>query len=140
MYDFILKSLRKYEKLDKEVYFITLTSSDSALNRDIGRDFLMLWCRMRKVCPRCECVFVVVERDDSVEPPVRCHVHCLVIGFYYPKEWFERQWSLVHGHCISHLHKSLVDFKRSVSLSVYFSSQHGVVSEVNCSLGWCQNE
>jgi hypothetical protein len=136
MFELIKKSLEKYKLLDKDVWFVTLTSSDSALNRNIEHDFLTLWCRMRKVCPNAECLFVVVEGDGVVRP----HVHCLVINFYYPKEWFEKQWSLVHGHCVSHLHKSPVDFKRSVSLAVYFSSQHGIVSEVNCSLGWCQNE
>ena len=132
MFDFILKSLKKYRALRKDVYFVTLTSSDGALNRDIGRDFLMLWCRMRKVCPKAECFFVVVEGDGVVRP----HIHALVVNFYYSKSWYEKQWSLIHGHCVSHLHNTPVDFERSVRLAIYFSSQHGVVSEVNCSDGW----
>lgn len=132
MYEFILRSLKKYEELNKEVYYITLTSSNGALNRDVGCDFLMLWRRMKKVCPKAECFFVVVESDGVVRP----HIHFLVVDFYYSKNWFEKQWGLVHGHCGSHLHKSLVDYRLSVELAVYLSTQHGVVSEVNCSEGW----
>jgi hypothetical protein len=128
MYELLKKSLEKYRKLNKDVYFITLSSSDASLDRNLSRDFLMLWRRMKRVCPKAECFFVIVESDGVVRP----HVHFLVVDFFYPSQWVDSQWSRVHG--ASYIRKSLVKF--DFIASVYFSTQHGFVSEVNCSDGW----
>lgn len=131
MYELIKKGLNEYRKLNKQVWFITLSTSDESIHRNIEKDFLMLWCRIRKVCPDSECFFVVVGSDGDTRP----HIHALVVDFFRPKEWLDFQWSRVHRGD-SFTRKNLVDFKNSQGLAVYFSTQHGVVENVNCSTGW----
>lgn len=137
MYEFIKKSLEKYKLLDNEVWFITLSAgSDSVIHyRDIQRDFISLWMKIKYECKKAECFFIVVESDGKVKP----HIHMLLANFNYPKEMLNSWWEHTR-RCFCIIKKEPVEFHRLEILSVYFSTQEGAVYEVNCSDGWYQDE
>ena len=139
MYELLKKSLKKFEAEGKQVWFVTLTVSPFTEDRDIQRDFVSLWMKMKFKCRGAECFYAVINADDSVNPPVRSHVHLLVVDFFYPKETLFAWWQKIRCSS-SWVRKSLVDFERIENLAVYFSTQHGVVYDVGCSDEWCQDE